>query len=150
MIFKFPITDRTESDITKYHALYSKGWQNMTDGEKEEWLKGMKGALNLKDVQRVLNNIEFINRAMGLGLTVSTYDDYFIDTSIFEQIKYLLECEYKTAPNLPYNTIDKWNEIEEILKQCFLLVSENAIKYEGETAYRLAFRVGSQKGVFKV
>lgn len=150
MLFKFPITDRSEEDILVYKELFAKGWSNFTDAEKEEWLEGLKGAINHKDINAIQNNIELINRYMDLGLTVTTLDGWFVDTSIFEEIRYNLMRECKEAPDLPYNTYQKWNEVEQLLKDCYVMMTEKAIKYKGETAYRLGLRVGSQKGIFKI
>lgn len=148
MIFKYPIIDRTQTDVEFAKLLKSKGWQNLTDEEKEQWRNGLKGALNLKDVQRVLNNLEYINTDKNYQLIIPTQDDYIVYDNLFESIYWLLFFIYNDAPILPYTTYERWNEIESLLQTTL-----NEIKTKGTKeveSYRLGFRVGSEKGVVKV
>ena len=47
------ITDRTQSDVTRWRTLHDKGWDGMTEGEKVEWSAGVRGAYNATDLNRV-------------------------------------------------------------------------------------------------
>ena len=53
------ITDRAPSDIVIAKTLVKKGFQNMTDDEKQEFLKGLKGAYNYTDFNRVESAVEY-------------------------------------------------------------------------------------------
>lgn len=55
------ITDRSQSDVIRLESLRAKGWQNMTEAEREEYLAGMKGAYNATDLNRVESAVEFVN-----------------------------------------------------------------------------------------
>lgn len=47
------ITDRTPSDVSRVQTLAAKGWVNMTDTEREEWRRPLKGAYTAADLNRV-------------------------------------------------------------------------------------------------
>ena len=49
--FKKLVTDRTEADVKRWEMLRDKGFVNMTETERAEWLAGdMKGAYNKGDL----------------------------------------------------------------------------------------------------
>ena len=48
------ITNRTQSDVTRWRTLHDKGWGGMTAGEKTEWFAGVKGAYNAADLNGTL------------------------------------------------------------------------------------------------
>lgn len=54
------ITDRTQSDVTRWRTLHDKGWVGMTADEKAEWSAGVRGAYNATDLNRVGEAIEYI------------------------------------------------------------------------------------------
>lgn len=47
------ITDRTQADVDLRARLAAKGWAGMTEGEKNQWMAGLKGAYNATDLNRV-------------------------------------------------------------------------------------------------
>ena len=59
------ITDRTQSDVTRWRTLHDRGWGGMTEGEKAEWSAGVKGAYNATDLNRVGEAIEYIADLFG-------------------------------------------------------------------------------------
>ena len=153
MIFGYPVIDRSQSDVELAKSMKERGWNNLSNDEKEEWSKGLKGALNLKDIHRVVNNIRYIAKAYNINVILSDIPDVFINEKYLREIEtalMLINNNLESTPVLPYNVYEKWNEIESILKQKFEMITENKIKTQGETAYRLGFRVGSDKGVFKI
>lgn len=50
------ITDRTYEDVQRVIEFEKRGWANLSDEEKAEWLAGMKGALNHTDLNRMIDN----------------------------------------------------------------------------------------------
>lgn len=54
------ITDRSQSDVVIAKSLIKKGFQNMTDSEKDEFFAGLKGAYNYTDVNRVEAAVEYL------------------------------------------------------------------------------------------
>ena len=59
------ITDRTQSDVTRWRTLQDTGWDGMTEGEKVEWSAGVRGAYNATDLNRVGEAIEYIADLFG-------------------------------------------------------------------------------------
>lgn len=54
------ITDRSLSDVEIAKSLIKKGFQNMTNEEKQSFLSGLKGAYNYTDVNRVESAVEYL------------------------------------------------------------------------------------------
>ncbi|MFQ9515343.1 MAG: hypothetical protein ACLRZ9_05905 [Eubacterium sp.] len=50
------VTDRTYSDAEKVSEFEKRGWQNLEEEERKEWISGMKGALNYTDLNRIQEN----------------------------------------------------------------------------------------------
>ena len=91
------ITDRSASDVLLAKNLIKKGFQNMTDDEKNSFLSGLKGAYNYSDVNRVETAIK-----------------YFVDTmlQIYEQDIQLakeLGVSWAEIYDVPYNPEDYKN-----------------------------------------
>ena len=55
------ITNRTASDAERAKSLLDKGWSNMTETEREEFISGMIGAYNHTDLNRVESAVQFVN-----------------------------------------------------------------------------------------
>ena len=88
------ITDRSASDDFLAKNLIKKGFQNMTEDEKSCFLKGLKGAYNYSDVNRI-----------------ETATKYFVDTmlQIYEQNIQLakeLGVDWAEIYDVPYNPED--------------------------------------------
>ena len=52
-MFSSLITDRTILDFERWRTLRDKGYENMTESEREEWAGDMKVAYNASDLNRV-------------------------------------------------------------------------------------------------
>lgn len=64
MAFDFTtlITDRTAADVARWEQLRDKGFLNMTEEERAEWLVGdMKGAYNKGDLNRVGEALNYLH-----------------------------------------------------------------------------------------
>lgn len=55
------ITDRTQEDVERAIAVCSKGWDGMTQAEREAYRRGLKGAYGPTDMNRVVGMVEYIN-----------------------------------------------------------------------------------------
>ena len=93
------ITDRSASDVLLAKNLIKKGFQNMTEDEKNSFLSGLKGAYNYSDVNRVETAIK-----------------YFVDTmlQIYEQNIQLakeLGVSWASIYDVPYNPEDYKNMV---------------------------------------
>jgi hypothetical protein len=69
------VTDRTFEDVYRATTLAKKGWENMTAEERAEWERGMKGAYNYTDLNRVQSAVRFLrDRLTGAGYPVTISD----------------------------------------------------------------------------
>lgn len=125
-----PINSRTQNDIDKVRFLYSKGYANLSDGQKAEWLSGLIGAFNARDANRVENNIGFLNDLLNIkGVTTKTnwsmYDIFGEEdaTRCVSMLDNLVErFNLEDAPNipsLPLNVYTKINDIETLLSMMY-------------------------------
>lgn len=76
------ITNRTQSDVTRWRTLHDRGWAGMTDDEKAEWTSGMRGAYNAADLNRVGEAIEYIADlfgGFGFPIEIEPKTDWDID-----------------------------------------------------------------------
>ncbi len=64
------VTNRSSSDVVLVKSFIKKGFQNMTDEEKQTFLAGMKGAYNYTDVNRVESAVSYLAERL-----VSVYDE---------------------------------------------------------------------------
>lgn len=68
------ITDRTSADVQRVKELAAKGYANMSNNEKLEWIDGLKGAYNAADLNRVGQACADLYTALtGAGYAVSGY-----------------------------------------------------------------------------
>lgn len=75
------ITDRTEADVLRWKELKAKGYDNMTDAEKAEWVH-CKGAYNNSDLNRVEAAVQMISgklKELHISADVTTKSDWELD-----------------------------------------------------------------------
>ena len=58
------ITDRTAADVERWRYLHDKGWQNMSDAEREEWQAQMNGRYDYRDLNRVENAVQSLSKRL--------------------------------------------------------------------------------------
>ena len=132
-LFDF-VTDRTYADYQRWLTLRDKGWQNMTDEERAEWNRGMKGAYNSSDLSRVsevvrlikdeltqcgyLGYVEFNVRKTWSGRDVPTAAEFTDYLKGVETVRAAL-AQFPTTPKTPADTgsldFQGANDIEKIL-----------------------------------
>lgn len=137
-----PVTDRTQSDVDRAKELISNGWQNMTNEEKAEYSAGLKGCMNIVDLERIENNIQIlldvleINSESHVGSvpqfpTEGYFEDMKNNVSAIREA-YCIHADTPPVPNLPYNTWAAYNDIEKILSDVYEVVSAQFYYYSGE------------------
>lgn len=137
-----PVTDRTQADVDRAKALISKGWINMTDEEKAEYSAGLKGCMNIVDLERIENNIQIlldvleINSESHVGSvprfpTEGYFEDMKNNVSAI-RAAYCIHADTPQVPKLPYNTWAAYNDIEKILLDVYEVVSAQFYYYSGE------------------
>lgn len=58
------ITDRTQADVDRYYYFRDKRWSDLTDEEKEEFARGLKGSYNYTDFKRVENAVAYLSSVL--------------------------------------------------------------------------------------
>lgn len=121
-----PIYNRSQNDIEKLKSYREIGYQNLTSEQQLEWLSGMIGALNTKDLNRIENNIQTIADLLDIkGLSFKTNWNYtdFVEVSDERRIidnlnkvkeRYIFETEREDI-QLPLNHYEKINSIEKLI-----------------------------------
>ena len=134
--FNSLITDRTAADFQRWEYLRDKGFKNMTDTEKAEWLAGnMKGAYNKGDLNRVGEALNYLHDRLkeagyiNYGNTFTAKTNWAItNIPTAEDLTYYLKCvsnireamaQFENTPPAPTDTgalsVDEANNIEQIL-----------------------------------
>lgn len=139
-----PVTDRTQEDVDHAKELNALGWQGMNQEQKREYLAGLKGCMNRADFERIENNIQILLDVFEID-SASHVEDIpeFPAVSYFEQMKnnlaairnnrdYGIRSNTPQVPELPYNTWQKYNDIEMILEDVYGIVSAQFTYYAGE------------------
>ena len=143
LIWMNPVTDRSQSDVNRVLELLKKGWDNFDTDEKTEWLSGMKGALNLSDMQRIQNNIQLLSDVLELNLTVSDVPEHPNETFLTSVLNnaeiirnaYMIHSYTPQTPSMPVNTYQKLNDIEKILGDVYGILLNNFNYYCGSEIY---------------
>jgi len=120
-----PIYNRTQADIDKLELYKSIGYRNLSEQQKTEYLAGMIGALNYKDLNRIENDLELLSRLLNIPYINKT-DWNMLDIfggeesdRIINQLKNMVLCFDSTGwpqvPDRPLNYYVKINTIESLL-----------------------------------
>lgn len=122
------IYDREEKDVLRVKELNGKYLdRTITKEEKEEWMAGIKGALNVLDLQRIEWNTRLIGEFELLKLTVKIkgwkhgdipkVSDFVRILDNVQKIRaaWALMSGTPNTPTQPLTTYQKWNDIEKIM-----------------------------------
>ena len=138
-----PVTDRSQSDVSRLLELLKKGWDDFAADEKTEWTAGMKGALNRSDMQRIQNNTQLLSEVLELKLAVADAPDHpneqfltsvLANTEIIRNA-YMIHSDTPETPQMPVNTYQKLNDIEKILNDVYSILMSNFNYYCGTEIY---------------
>lgn len=140
-----PVTDRSAEDVAYAKKLGSMSWNEMTEEQQEEYLVGLKGCMNRTDFERIENNIQILLDVLELDLSsyVDAVPEYLTET-YFDDLKsnveaireaYFVHADTPQVPELPYNTWQKYNDIEKILADVYEVVSSQFYYYAGNEIY---------------
>lgn len=139
------VYDRTQEDIRHVEYLRKKGWDNLSDEEKQEWQNGLKGCLNYLDLKRIENNIAIISKLIKLELT--TYQGRIPEFPYTVYFEYLLhnmqqlrssgyaKSDTPEVPVQPINTYQKLNDIEKILYDIYSVYNSSFYHYCDDEIY---------------
>lgn len=137
-----PVFDRTQKDVDKAIEYIKRGYQNLTEKEKNEWLNGLKGCLNYEDVNRIEENIRILGKVLGLDIITKQYLptdvpnelDYkrIIDNVNLIRNTYMVHADTPETPDLPIYHYSKVNYIEKIILDIYEILCSNFSYYTGE------------------
>lgn len=129
------------SNLT-FHPMLNKG--TARPYRKRE-ITGHKGALNRQDLERIENNIQILMDVLEInGTSYAGKVPEFPAESYFARMKENVTairegyCVHETTPKvpeLPYNTWEKYNAIEQILADVYEVVNAQFNYYAGEEIY---------------
>lgn len=138
-----PVTDRTKEDVDKVISYNRIGWKSLSDEQKKEWSDGLKGALNLKDINRIKNNVQIVADMLGVDIQQDTMSE-FVTESFFNALraeiisireKAPVHFDTPAVPTTPLNDYQKINDIEKILYDIHDILSDNPHYYAGTEIY---------------
>ena len=140
-----PVIDRTQEDVDHARELLKKTWEEMTVEQKEEYLTGLKGCLNRPDLERIENNIQILLDVLEIDSAsfVEAVPE-FPTASYFVQMrknvaaireKNLIYTDTPVTPELPYNTWQKFNDIEKILVDVYENINAQIYYYSSDGLY---------------
>lgn len=145
------IYDRTEEDVARVKYLHD-NYPTLTEEEKAEFLTDLKGALNESDFSRLQTNFTILaildDAELDVGgvssiPTNAEFDIIRANLSTIQETGLIL-ADTPIVPFAPYNTYDKWNDIEKLLFDNFD-IRTTRFKYFGP---ELQMREGNSNTIF--
>lgn len=120
------VYDRTQADVDRAKELNQKYLsRTITDDEKAEWAAGIKGALNLADLNRIEGNTAQLASLLAVTIQTKTWNyndiprssDYLRIRNNVQTIRdaWAALSDTPDTPTQPLTTYQKWNDIERIL-----------------------------------
>ena len=138
-----PITDRTILDIDKLQEYDEIGYIYLRQEQQEEWLLGMKGALNASDLNRIESNQQYILNLLSSQYSLSFKTNWqmtdFVEDSdenrILSNLRTLMQPfdfdAQMVVPDKPLNYFEKINQIESIILQMYNKYNERGESLRG-------------------
>lgn len=138
------VTDRTQSDVERVKSITEKARSGTwTDDEKQEWLAGMKGALNYTDFNRIEFGIQELASIVGANVSVKTdwrIDGYMKQSDAVRWLSNIAAIRSKCAgldstPDVPSSmdrlSFSTMNQIEQVLYDIEML-AKTRVTFSGE------------------
>lgn len=130
MTWEEPIINRQKSDVDKVEEYDQIGYVNLMDEQKAEWMRGMIGALNATDLNRIESNQQYILRLLSneyklpskTNWTMTDFVSEVDEDRILSNLKILIQpfqLGEINIPEKPLNYFEKINIIEKILLQIY-------------------------------
>lgn len=138
------VTDRTQSDVERVKSITEKARSGTwTDNEKQEWLAGMKGALNYTDFNRIESGIQELASIVGANVSVKTdwrIGGYMKQSDAVRWLSNIAAIRSKCAgldstPDAPASmnrlSFSTMNQIEQVLYDIEML-AKTRVTFSGE------------------
>lgn len=130
------VCDRTQADVDRVKELNARYLDGtITEDERREWstgingVRGLKGAFNLADIQRIEGNVLIIGGLVAATVNASEWKygdipragDYARIRENVQKIRgsQMVLSVTPEVPAQPLNTFQKWNDIEKILHDVY-------------------------------
>ena len=142
------ITDRTQSDVEYAKSLHEKGLPRMTADELSEWLGGLKGWYDYRDLNRVGEAMIYIRdrlKAVGEVVDIKPRTDWSLSDlptrsaiaeylNNIEKLRSVMPVPIETPTSGMLLNYEEANDIERILEYLEILIDkiEQAYLYSGE------------------
>ena len=142
------ITDRTQTDVEYAKRLHEKGLSRMTAEELSEWLGGLKGWYDYRDLNRVGEAMIYIRdrlKAVGEIVDIKPRTDWSLSDlptrsaiaeylSNIEKLRSVMPVPIETPVSGTLLNYEEANDIERILEYLEILIDkiEQAYLYSGE------------------
>lgn len=135
------VFNRTSEDVLKVQSYDTIGYKYLTPEQQKEWLSGLKGAWNYKDVNRLESNTKFLADLYGVqGMSFKTdwsYKDVLSKDSvqrILDNINKLRDYfkvyeSTPATPDIPINTYQKVNDLEKILYDMYFVFENESLAF---------------------
>lgn len=134
------VYDRKQADVDRAKELTEKYLSGViTNAELIEWRSGLKGTLNLSDLNRIEGNTAELAQLVAASVQTRTWSygdiprvsDYFRLIKNVQSIRNAWGALAKTpeTPMQPLNTYQKWNDIEKILHDVHYVFERTAQSY---------------------
>lgn len=139
-----PIFDRTRADVDKIKNLYESIRSGLVSPEElAEYQRDLKGAINRSDLQRVVNNLNYLADLLDVSITSQTIPEipraswYSTLRSNLSTVlnAYAKHADTPNIPSRPFNTYQKWNTIEKIIWDIKDIYESNLNAYAGTELY---------------
>lgn len=137
-----PVMDRTQADIEKVRRFHELGWSKLTRQEQQEWKSGLKGALNVRDLERIENNIQVMSDYLKLDLVTHCgnvpdipdieYFSHMLSNISAIREAYCIHGDTPSVPSMPMNDFIKVNHAERILHDVYSIFKDNFCYFCGE------------------
>lgn len=130
MTWEEPIINRVKADVDKIEEYDQIGYVNLMDDQKAEWMRGMIGALNATDLNRIESNQQYILRLLSneyklpskTNWTMTDFVSEVDEDRILSNLRILIQpfdIGEVNIPEKPLNYFEKINIIENILLQIY-------------------------------
>lgn len=135
MEFIDPVYTRTQEDLKEIKSYQKIGYENLSEDQKYKWMSGMIGALNATDLNRIENNIMCLmfmisENYQSEGIKINwLMTDFVLKKDFLRIYNNMLTLMYnfgleRELPKQPFDTIEKLNKVEELLKKAYNIISE--------------------------
>lgn len=149
------ITNRTASDVNYAKSFQGKKWADLTAAQKEEYLKGLKGAYSYIDFARVINAVNYLSKLLisysypnnmySLGILTSNsypsviYIQRYIDNIAELKNKYYSNVEGNLPTTSNWLNYEQANYMEKVLQNI-----DDILRYTEQNDLRAGVAVAGQ------